>query len=134
MKLNELLSSKYIKQGDIDGDTLVTIREVKKQNVAATGEPPEYKGVIYFDEFEKGMVLNATNTKRLGKYFGDDTDLWRGEKVVLFVDPDVEYGGEVKGGLRVKQHKNPAAKARAAVSDADVNRKLADAEDDSVPF
>jgi hypothetical protein len=52
------------------------------------------------------MVLNSTNIKRLAKACNsDDTDDWVGKQVVLYVDPDVEYAGNVVGGLRIRAHK-----------------------------
>jgi hypothetical protein len=134
MKLTELLQSQYLKQGDVEGDVTVTVKAVKKENVARKDEDPEYKFVIYFHEYPKGMVLNATNIKRLGKALGEDTDDWIGNAVILYVDPDVEFGGEVKGGLRIKRLPTPGGKARPAGVD-DVNRKLAAAADDAeIPF
>ena len=48
------------------------------------------------------FLLNKTNIKRIAKLFGDDTDEWMGKEVTLYNDPDVEYMGEVVGGLRVR--------------------------------
>lgn len=129
MKIGELIPSKYLKQADVAEDTVVTVSGLKKTNVAREDEAPDYKYVIKFEEFDKPMVLNSTNIKRLGKALGDDTDDWIGGKVTLYVDPDVEYGGEVKGGLRVRaiQRKGTLAKA----TDDDINQKLRDNE---VPF
>jgi hypothetical protein len=80
------------------------------------------------------MVLNVTNLKRMAKALGDDTDDWIGNQVVLYVDPDIEYAGNIVGGLRIRALRQPAAKARAAISkDDEANRKLRDAEDE-VPF
>mgnify|MGYP000107731727 CR=1 FL=1 len=70
--------------------------------------------------------------RRMAKALGDDTDDWLGNSVTLYVDPDIEFGGNVVGGLRVKAAKSPAAKAKAALGTEDVNRKLRDAEE--APF
>lgn len=122
MKIDDLIPSKYLKQSDVPEDMLVTVKELKKQNVARDDEDPEYKYIVFFEEFSKGMVLNSTNIKRMGKALGNDTDDWIGGKVVLYVDPDVEYGGNVVGGLRVRAKKGPAAAAKkaAGVDEGDV--------------
>ena len=119
MKVSDLMTSKWLKQSDVPEDRLVTVKELKKQNVARDDEDAEYKYTIFFEEFEKGMVLNSTNIKRLGKALGDDTDNWPGGKVVLYVDPDVEYAGQIVGGLRIRAARKPGAKPPARTEDYD---------------
>jgi hypothetical protein len=114
MKVSELSTSKYLKQADVDKPQIVTITHVAKENVALPGQPKKDRGVVYFREHEKGVVLNTTNLRRLEQLFGGDTDLWVDAKVVLYVDTEVTYGGEQVGGLRLR--KVPAAKASSKPS------------------
>lgn len=105
-KIGEMIESKYLKQSDVDADVIVTVQKVGKANVAPKGEEEELKWLIRFNEFAKPMVLNSTNIKRLAKACNsDDTDEWVGKQVVLYVDPDVEFAGNVVGGLRIRAHK-----------------------------
>lgn len=105
-KIGEMIESKYLKQSDVDGEVAVTIQKVGKANVAREGDEPDYKWMIRFDELKKPMVLNSTNIKRLAKACAsDDTDEWTGKKVILYVDPDVEFAGNVVGGLRIRGQK-----------------------------
>lgn len=135
MKIGEMIESKYLKQSDVQDETLVTVAGIKKVNVARDDEDPEYRWTIKFQEFAKPMVLNVTNLKRLAKALGDDTDEWMGKQVVIYVDPDIEFGGNVVGGIRIKAARNPANKARAALKgDDDFNRQMADATGGDVPF
>jgi len=97
-----MIESKYLKQTDVHDETLVTVVKVGKANVAREGDEPEFKWLIRFKEFTKPMVLNSTNIKRLARACGDDTDEWTGKQVMLYVDPDVEFAGNVVGGLRVR--------------------------------
>ncbi len=129
-KVSEMIESKYLKQADVEDDTLVTIERVGKANVAKEGDEPEHKWLIKFAEFPKLMVLNATNIKRLARVCGDDTDDWRGKQVVLYVDPDVEFGGQVVGGLRVRQAKPVAKKTQPRDDRPPTFEQL----DDSIPF
>lgn len=108
MNINELIPSKYLKQSDVPEETLVTVQGLKKVNVAREDDDPDYKFVIKFAEFEKPMVLNSTNIKRLGKALGDETDGWKGGQVMLYVDPDIEFGGNIVGGLRIRAAKAPS--------------------------
>lgn len=106
-KIGEMIESKYLKQSDLAEDTLVTIEKVGKANVAPKGEEAEYKWLIRFSELPKPMVLNSTNIKRLARACGsDDTDDWTGKRVMVYVDPDVEFGGNVVGGLRIRAVKS----------------------------
>jgi hypothetical protein len=124
-KVSEMIDSKYLKQSDVPTDVNVTIEAVAKKNVAREGDEPEMKWLIKFAEFRKPMVLNTTNIKRIQRACNsDNTDDWKGKTIVLYVDPDVEFGGNVVGGLRVR------ATAAAAGKPAG---KFTDMEDD-IPF
>ena len=101
-RVGDMIESKYLKQTDVHDETLVTVVKVGKANVAREGDEPEFKWLIRFKEFTKPMVLNSTNIKRLARACGDDTDEWTGKQVMLYVDPDVEFAGNVVGGLRVR--------------------------------
>jgi hypothetical protein len=101
--IGQMIESKYLKQADVDGEVAVTVMKVGRQNIAKEGEEPEYKWLIKFNELPKPMVLNATNIKRLARACeSDDTDNWAGKKVILYVDHDVEFAGNVVGGLRIR--------------------------------
>jgi hypothetical protein len=131
-KVGEMIESKYLKQSDIDHDALVTIEKVGKANIAREGDEPEYKWLVRFAEVKKPMVLNSTNIKRLAKACNsDDTDDWVGKQVVLYVDPDVEYAGNVVGGLRIRAHKQPTQ--TRSVMPQQTGGKFDDMSDD-VPF
>ncbi len=102
MKIGDMIESKYLKQSDVDDVVTVSIHSLKKVNVARDDEDPEYRWTIKFAEYPKPMVLNVTNLKRLAKALGDDSDEWLGKQVQLYVDPDIEFGGNVVGGLRIR--------------------------------
>ena len=132
MKTSELTASKYLKKDDFPEPALLTVSDVKKENVALPNQPKKERGVMYFEERDKGMVLNTTNLKRTEKALGsDDTDEWRGKKIVVFFDENVEFGGEMVGGLRVRAPKNqPQTKQ---VQPSPTGGKFDDMKDD-IPF
>ncbi|HZR03866.1 MAG TPA: hypothetical protein VFA81_11900 [Burkholderiales bacterium] len=133
MKIGELTPSKYLKKDDFPAPALLTIKEVKKENVALPNQPKKERGVVYFEERDKGMVFNTTNLKRTEKALGsDDTDKWIGKKIVVFYDENVEFGGEMVGGLRVRAQKATAAPAKDAEPVAGGGRF--DDMDDDLPF
>lgn len=113
--IKDLSKSKYLKTQDVPEPVIVTIKDVDIANVAKEGERKDERLVVTLKEFEKPMVFNATNMKRAAKALGsDETDDWVGKKLVLYTDEDVEYAGEIVGGLRVRA----------------IKRKQADPEDD----
>lgn len=108
-KISEMLPSNYLKQSDFPQDYVVTIRSIERKNIAMDGKPAEYKWLAEFAEFEKPMVLNSTNIQLMGKACNsDDTDDWIGKQVIVYVDENVSFGGELVGGLRVRKHKQAA--------------------------
>lgn len=103
MRIGEMKQSKYIKKEDVGQGKLVTIADLQEQNVAMEDQPPELKWVMHFHEFQKGMVLNWTNVQLIAKALGtEETDEWKGKKIVLFEDANVSFGGKLTGGIRVR--------------------------------
>ena len=120
VKASDMIESKYLKQSDIDGEVIVTIQKVGRGNVAQEDQPEDLKWMIRFTEFKKPMVLNTTNIQLLEKACGEDVDGWSGQEVILYVDPNVSFGGKLTGGIRVKSAKPAAAPKRAsAMADLD---------------
>lgn len=102
MKIDDMIESKYLKQSDVPDPVIWTVDRIKKVNVGRDDEDPEYRWTVKYREFPKPMVLNVTNLKRMAKALGDDTEDWIGGKIEVYTDPDIEYGGNVTGGLRVR--------------------------------
>ena len=106
MKITDLKNSKYLTKTDFEAPQLVTIKGVATRNLAQEGQAPKNRAVMFFLEKEKGMVCNTTNLKRCAHYFGsDETDDWTGKKIVVYFDDEVEFGGEMVGGLRIRAPK-----------------------------
>ena len=121
MKISEMLPSKYLKKSDVPEPVKVTVQSISKVNVAKEDETPEFRWTVKWHEFEKPMVMNSTNLKRMALALGDDTDDWIGNQVVLYTDEEVEYAGKIVGGLRVRQiKKSPQPAKRPVEADEDV--------------
>ncbi len=109
--INDFMNSNYIKREDLGPKdaALVTFQRIEKKNVAQQGQPPEYKGVAYFNEFEKGFVMNKTNLQLAADVFGSpNIDSWAGKKIVVYWDPSVAYAGKLTGGMRLRKPTGPA--------------------------
>jgi hypothetical protein len=112
-KISQMVESKYLKQGDIEDDTIVTIKKVGQANIGKEDGPVDMKWLIRFNEFDKPMVLNRTNISLLGNFISDDTDDWIGKQVIVYNDESIQFQGKVTGGLRFKRMK-AAAKRQPA--------------------
>src|SRR5688572_17451645 len=85
MKVTELCPSPHLEAldcGDKLGDELtVTIDSVAHKTV---GAEKVTKGVVFFAEVDRGLVLNKTNSRTIAAMYGIDTDEWTGKKVTLY--------------------------------------------------
>ena len=143
--LNEMFPSKYLRSSDIDQDYEVSITKVEMDTVGQ-GDQKEEKYIVYFAEFDKGLVLNKTNAALIAAQHGDNTDLWKGKLVVLTVE-DVTYQGKIVPAIRVKRAARPPAKPAVRTASAkpgtkpamagrspDSEQAAADEAEDTVPF
>lgn len=101
MRISQAFPSKYLKSDDIGNQRWrLTIRSVQMEDVGEN----EHKPIVYFQELEKGLVLNKTNAEMVVQLYGDDTDRWTGQAIEMYATP-VQFGGKTTMGLRVM---NPA--------------------------
>ncbi len=95
---NDYFGGSYLKASDITEPTPLTIKEAKVEQLG-----DREKIVVYFDEVEKGFVLNKINTSRISKQVGSsETQKWPGNKIILFAT-EVEYDGKDVPCIRVKK-------------------------------
>ena len=80
---------------------LVQIESIEEEEVG-----DGRKLVARFEGWSKGLVLNDTNLECLETAFGDDSSDAIGAQVILYVDPDVRFGGKRVGGIRIKLPKS----------------------------
>ena len=128
MSMLSKIPSKYLKGHHIEAGEIVTIRKVCDEKV---GVAQEDLPVIYFDEYDRGIILNRTNIKALVKDLGDDEDTWPGRRVVLTTVParNPSTGEDIDA---IRMQAAPAKKKAAAITAtafADEVPDLADSED-----
>lgn len=109
MKSSDVFPSKYLKSEELDGDLSLTIREVIMETLASREKGEESKPVCYFDEIEKGLILNKTNWSLIAKQHGDESNDWAGKAVTLTVI-DVDAFGDVVSAIRIKPPRKQADK------------------------
>jgi hypothetical protein len=102
MKANELCPPPHLEAADLgeeNGDSLeLTISKVGFDEV---GEEKVTKGVVYFEEFSRGLVLNRTNGKRIIAQLGNETDDWTGKRITLYRS-ETDFAGKTVPCIRVK--------------------------------
>jgi hypothetical protein len=107
--LDELFPSNYLRAADIQGEQIFTIKAVEVEMLKNKDtKKDEPKPILYFEEAEKGIVLNKTNKNTLEQLFSTTiiADLI-GKRVILHT-PDVEGFGKVAPAIRIKAQKPPA--------------------------
>ncbi len=110
MKVSEMLTKKFLRKEDVGTGMLLTVTGLTQENVAKEGAEPEHKFCLTFEETDKPLVLNSTNMHLCVGIFGsEETDDWRGQRVVLYTDPTIAFGGKIVGGIRVRKPKGQAA-------------------------
>ena len=102
--IDRIRTGRFLKRADLmDTPMTVTIHSVIEEDVARGGEQEKLKHVVYFHETAKALVLGLTNAELIANAVGsDDMDVWSGQQVTLFFDPEVKFDGERVGGVRVK--------------------------------
>ena len=81
---------------------VLTIKEVKSENVTSSNGEVEQKPVAYFEENVLPMVLNVTNCKAIEKLYGTgDVYSWVGKKIQVFATI-TRVAGEAVPCLRIE--------------------------------
>jgi hypothetical protein len=101
----------YLAKEDFPVLEVHVVEEIKEELVKAPGKPEKPKLVVYFDGLEKGLVLNQANGAVLeamvkaanpGIKDPDNPKHWVGLRIEIFADPNVMFGNERVGGLRLR--------------------------------
>ncbi len=97
MKVSEEFPSQYLKASDLQGREIrVTMARVEREKIGT-----DNKLVLYFKGKEKGLVLNKTNANTIGDAYGDDTDEWFDQPLILF-SVKTDYQGKVVDATRCR--------------------------------
>jgi hypothetical protein len=119
MRIGAAFPSKYLKASDLQGvEATVFIDRVAMEDI----NRGEMKPVVYFRGKKKGVVLNKTNSRKIEAAYGDETDEWSGQPIILY-ETEVDFQGDTVQAIRVKipplsQRKQMAAQPPARQDDA----------------
>ncbi len=116
-RISDMIPSNYLKQADFDANgTIVSVKGLEQKNVAQDDQEPDLKWCIFFNEFDKPLVLNTTNINAMAEACdSENTDDWMGQEVVVYVDANINFGGKRVGGLRVRRYTETPAPAAVPV-------------------
>lgn len=131
--LGNLKKSNFLKKGDVEPPLLITVSGFEEQNVAMEDKPEDMKWVLWFNELDKPLVLNQTNGTIMSHIAkSEEFSDWVGKEVEIYFDPTVMFGGEMKGGIRLRPPyappppaQRPAQAARPATRPAQGARPAA---------
>lgn len=107
MRVSEAFPSKYLRAADLQGRTTRVVINVIQLEEVGTEGAGEHKPVIYFQDKDKGLVLNKTNAATIAMAYGDDTDGWGGADLELF-PMAVPFNGQMVPAIRVRVPAAPA--------------------------
>lgn len=111
MRMSDAFPSKYLKAADLQGKNVkLTIRLCNMEKIK-----DDHVLVIYFERADKGMVCNKTNAKKIASAYGDETDNWPGQEIILY-EAEVDYNGETVPAIRVRIPTQTIAVAAKPVS------------------
>lgn len=138
MKISEEFPSKYLKAADLGGkEVRVTMANVEKEKLG-----DDWKLALYFKGKEKAVILNKTNSNTISDAYGDDTDDWFDQPLILF-SVMVDFQGKVGPAIRCRvptAKDNRAGPRRAdpiSSGNAEPPRRMAPANEDmndDIPF
>ena len=99
MDARKLTPSPHIEAAELKGqEKTVTIMRVQMEKV---GSENVDKGVVFFQEFDRGMVINKTNNLRIIDWHGEETDDWLGKQITIYPS-ETDFNGKVVPCIRVR--------------------------------
>lgn len=115
MHIDEMIPSKYIKASDLKGkERVVVISHLEQAEFKNKDGKQEKKWIVFFVGKQKGMALNVTNIKKLGKLLGPENKNWPGKSIAIY-PTETSFGGEEVDCIRI----HAAAEAGAPVNNED---------------
>ena len=126
--------TKFLQKSDLEKPALVTIQKITEEDISGGNEPEKIKYIIHFEENFKPWVPNIGSLEEIHSIAGTgDVDRWPGTKIVLYVNPDVEFAGKRVGGIRCRAPKAESSKQQQ-VNESQVDGNVQTEEEDDLPF
>ena len=98
---DELYPGRFLKGGEIPRPVTLRIASVYTERLPDDKGGERTRGIVTFQNTEKELILNRTNGECLKAMWGRQVQTWVGQRVTLENDPNVMFGREKVGGVRV---------------------------------
>lgn len=100
MLISEAFPSEFLKAADLhDRQVSVVMDHVEIRDVGDATKP-----VLFFRGKSKGLVLNKVNSNNIALVYGDETDDWAGQELLIYPTM-VDFQGRSVPAIRVKAPK-----------------------------
>jgi len=107
MDYRAMFKGEYVAAAEFQGKeptltikSLALVTMVEAPKAKGEEERTRQKGVVHFEETDRGWVMNRTNAESLAAMFGPETSAWIGKRVKLAA-VQVQFGKERVPGIRV---------------------------------
>lgn len=104
--INELYPSNFIRAADLEGNEWTLT--ITQMNEAEPMQDGKFKPAIYFQEYDKGLILNKTNAMTIAGYYGPETSGWIGKQIILY-PAKVQFNNQMTDAIRVRAPARQAA-------------------------
>jgi hypothetical protein len=100
--LDQAYGSKYLSATGVgDRKIKTTIKKVRKEEFRGNDSTKQIKFVLYLENLDRPMVINATNMQTLVEALGRAPAKWVGAVIGIYVE-NVTFGGKRVAGLRLR--------------------------------
>lgn len=112
-----MMDRDFIFAFDLDGrDVVVTIARVEAGSLTSSGGRKTKKPILYFEGKEKGLALNATNSKAIAALYGNYTEKWIGKQITIY-PTTTQMGGETVECIRVRPTAPKGSRGKASLTE-----------------
>lgn len=106
MRVSEMFPKKYATGEDLKGRHLtLTIAAVEQEKSFIPGKGEQKIFVIYFENAQKGIILNNRMAYQIAAIYGDETESWTGKRITIYPVP-MTVAGEHRIAIRAKKPAN----------------------------
>lgn len=105
MRVTDLCPSPHLEAMDL-GDDIGASRvcTIAKVEIREVGAEKVRKGVVFFEEYSRGLVLNKTNSRTIAGLYGSESDAWIGQQITIYRS-ETSFQNKTVPCIRVKDVK-----------------------------
>ena len=105
MNIGEMNPGKFFNAAQVEDPKTLTIAKIEMQTFEEDGIEKS-KGVAFFEEDERGVVLNVTRKEDIADLYGPETDAWIGKQITLY-QGETFFSGKKIACVSVKKAEAP---------------------------